>query len=89
MTKSEQWRRGRLYDWPAIAADRREHPHKWRLMLVDVPKRTATSVRLRRSPELRFTDGRLEAKVANEYTTSDGQERCDLFLRFIPTEGGA
>lgn len=78
------WRRGRLYDWSALIVELRKTPDKWRLMLVDVPARTEAAVRLRRSPDLRVDDGRLEAKLLNKYTTPDGLERGDLFLRFVP-----
>lgn len=74
----------RHYSWGLDILRLRRKPGAWELAYSNVPVRIAKRVRLRAHPALRTTEGYLEAKIVNPYTTSEGQERGDLWLRFIP-----
>lgn len=77
-------RKRNTYDWPRLIRLGRRRPGRWWLALPDVPARTVSSIQLKRHPNLRVPDGRLEPLLRNEYTTPDGQQRGDVWLRFIP-----
>lgn len=75
---------GRYIDWAGIIKRLRKTPGLWSLELTDTSARTAASVRLRRHPDLRVDDGRLEAMIVTPYRDENGQLRGNLHLRFVP-----
>lgn len=76
----------RTYPWVQLIRLGRQRPGRWWLAIPDCPARTESSIRLRRHPDLRVKDGRLEALLRNRHTTADGQERGDIWLRFLPVD---
>lgn len=74
---------GRYYDWPGIIAHLRTIPGRWSLELDDVPRTTLSTVRSRRHPALHLEGVRVEAQLRNEYVSSIGQARGDLYLRLV------
>jgi hypothetical protein len=79
---------GRYYLWAELLVAARRTPNEWWLALTNVPRATQRAVAQRRHPDLRVPDGRLEAEARNPYTDDLGTERCDLFVRFVPTTEG-
>ena len=74
----------RLYPWADIVAELRRSPRRWHPSLQDVPILVARNVRERRAPELQLEDGVIECRTLMVYTTSEGQKRGNIHLRFVP-----
>ena len=72
------------YDWAKFIRYGRGRPSKWWLALADVPVTVMTAVTQQRHPALRVRDGQLEPLLRQPYSTPDGQERGDVWLRFTP-----
>jgi hypothetical protein len=59
---------------------------QWFLALPDVSTNRGTTVAKRRRRDLRHADGRLLVEVRNEYETTDGQRRGDVYVAWRPNE---
>lgn len=74
---------GRYWDWPAVVRAARRRPGLWWLLESGAPAAVARTINERRAPALQLRGGRLAARVVNPHTVG-GQERADIFIRFIP-----
>lgn len=75
----------RTYPWAEIVAHAVRHG-VWvsPVELKDAPARTVHRIRARNHPDLRYADGRLEARITNIYTDELGTERGDIWVRHVP-----
>ena len=77
---------GRYLDWLAIIERARRLPNSWWLAESNVPTATVRAVNERRHIDLKnVTGGRLQAQARNVYMNDDDRERCDFFIRFVPS----
>jgi hypothetical protein len=74
----------RHHDWAAVIEVAAQSPGAWQLRYPNEPVRLAKRIRLRQHPDLRRTDGVLEATVMHEHTL-DGVRRGDIWVRWVPT----
>lgn len=76
------------YDWKAIIDEARKKGGRWftRPEMANAPARLESSIRLRRHPDLRVKDGRLQAELTNEYVDEQGTKRGIIWLRFLLNE---
>lgn len=74
---------GRYILWRQIIEELRKRPDTWAVKLGDEPARLVRTVRDRSNPALHLTEGRVEARIVNEYTDTGGHRRGDIYLRYL------